>query len=308
MTHLSIVIPVLNESLLIEELLRRVKLGAESITNDYEIIVVDDGSTDETWSQLEVIAHEYKNVIAIKLSRNFGHHYALTAGIHLAKGQWVIVMDGDLQDRPEVFVDLYERAQQGFDVVFVSRLNRHENIAYRQAQKLFYLILNMLSGLNLNSKQANFSIISRKVVEAFKCFPEHYRYYGATIKWMGFRTSTIASAQGLRFAGKPSYTIKKRFKLAADIIFSYSEKPLKVTTYFGIFVSLTSLFGIIWILIAKIFWGFEVIGWTSLMVSIWFLSGTILTVLGILGLYIGRIYQEVKNRPLYVISDTLNLH
>jgi dolichol-phosphate mannosyltransferase len=306
MTHLSVVVPVFNESSLIEELLKRVIDNVKLVTADFEIIIVDDGSQDKTWELIEAEAKKEMRIKGIKFSRNFGHHYAITAGLHNSNGEWVVVMDGDLQDRPEVIPELYKKAQEGFDVVFVSRQNRPEKFYYQIAQKFFYWILRTLSGINFDSTQANFSIISRKVVEAFKIFPENARFYGSTIKWLGFNRSFIYADHGVRHSGKPSYTLRKRIKLASDIILSFSERPLKFAIGFGIIISTFAIIGAFWIIYGAIQWGYSVIGWSSLMFSIFFLGGSILVVLGIIGIYLGRVFQESKKRPLYIISKTTN--
>jgi dolichol-phosphate mannosyltransferase len=306
MTHLSVVIPVYNESSLIQELVRRVTLNIKLITEDFEIIIVDDGSQDNTWNSIEKEAKSENRIKGIKLSRNFGHHYAITAGLHNSKGDWVVVMDGDLQDRPEVIPDLYKKAEQGFDVVFVSRQNRPEKFYYRVLQKIFYWILNILSGLEFDSSQANFSIISRKVVNAFVAFPENVRFYGSTIKWLGFKRAEIFADHGKRFSGNPSYTLSKRINLASDIILAFSLRPLKFVALLGILTSFISALTGIWMIFAKFYWGYAITGWTSLIVSIFFLCGVLLSVLGICAIYIGQIFQQVKNRPLFIIDKNLN--
>jgi dolichol-phosphate mannosyltransferase len=302
MTHLSVVVPVFNESSLIDELVKRVIKSVKTITEDFELIIVDDGSKDNTWNLIENEAKMEKRIKGIKFSRNFGHHYAITAGLHNSKGEWVVVMDGDLQDRPEVIPDLYKKAQEGFDVVFVSRQNRPEKLYYRIAQKIFYRILKSLSGVDFDSRQANFSIINKKVVEAFEKFPENARFYGSTIKWLGFKRSFILADHGERHSGKPSYTIRKRVKLASDIILSFSERPLRFAIGLGIVMSTLSLFAGLWIIYGSFKWGFAVIGWTSLISTIFFSTGVVLIVLGIVGIYIGEIFKQVKNRPLYIIE------
>jgi len=307
MTHLSVVIPVLNEATLIDELMRRVKLASEQITNDFEIILVDDGSTDDTWNQIITNTNSENRFKAIRFTRNFGHHYAITAGLHKASGEWVVVMDGDLQDRPEVIPELYKKISEGYDVVFVSRKNRTEKIYYKVSQKIFYFTLNILSGVNFDSSQANFSIINRKVVEAFKAFPENSRFYASTINWLGFNRGKILADQGKRFSGKPSYTIRKRFKLALDIIFSFSDRPLKWAIGLGFFLSMVASILGIYIVFRALTSGFAVLGWPSLIAAIFFNTGVILIVLGILGVYIGRIYTETKGRPLYAISEQINV-
>jgi len=306
MTHLSVVVPVYNEISLIDELIKRVKMNVKLITEDYEIIVVDDGSQDNTWDSIENEAKSENRIKGIKLSRNFGHHYAITAGLHNSNGEWVVVMDGDLQDRPEVIPDLYKKAQEGFDVVFVSRQNRPEALYYRIAQKVFYWILRSLSGLDFDSRQANFSIINKKVVEAFKTFPENSRFYGSTVRWLGFRRDFIVADHGKRHSGKPSYTIKKRIKLAADIILSFSERPLKFAISLGLLMSISSTLMSVWIVYGSLKWGFTVLGWSSLISVMLFSTGIILIVIGITGIYIGEIFKQVKNRPLYIIDQQIN--
>jgi glycosyltransferase involved in cell wall biosynthesis len=306
MTYLSVVVPVYNECSLIEELIRRIKSNVDLITEDFEIIIIDDGSQDNTWLQVKREAAEEIRIKGIKFSRNFGHHYAITAGLHSAKGDWVVVMDGDLQDRPEVIPELHRKAQEGYDVVFVSRKNRPEHLLYKIIQKIFYWLLRTLSGINFDSKQANFSIISRKVVEAFKIFPENARFYGSTIKWLGFNRSLIFADHGQRFSGKPSYTIKKRFKLAFDIILAFSERPLKFAIIIGIFMSIISITIAGWIGFELLRQEGEVPVFMSLIGMSLFSTGLILILLGVIGIYIGRIFTEVKNRPLSIVEDRIN--
>ena len=307
MTHLSIVIPVYNESSLIDELVKRVKTNVQLITEDYEIIIVDDGSQDNTWNSIENEAKSEKRIKGIKFSRNFGHHYAITAGLQKSCGEWVVVMDGDLQDRPEVIPEMYRKVQEGYEVLFVKRMNRPESFLYLLIQKLFYLLLNILSGLQFDSKQANFSIISRKVVEAFEKFPENSRFYGSIIRWLGFKSTSIEAKHGLRFSGRPSYSFRKRVKLASDIILSFSDRPLKLSIGFGIIMASISSISALMIFWRALHSDFEVLGWASLITAIFFVGGSILTVLGISGIYLGRVFNEVKKRPLYVIEEVYNL-
>jgi glycosyltransferase involved in cell wall biosynthesis len=304
MTHLSVVIPVYNESSLIDELVKRVKTNVKLITDDYEIIIVDDGSQDNTWKSIENEAKSENRIKGIKFSRNFGHHYAITAGLHNSNGEWVVVMDGDLQDRPEVIPELYKKALEGFDVVFVSRQNRPENLYYRIAQKIFYWILRSLSGVDFDSRQANFSIINKKVVKAYEKFSENARFYGSTVKWLGYKRSFIFADHGVRHSGKPSYTIKKRLKLASDIILSFSERPLRGSIYVGLIMSLISFFSAGLIIYNSIKFGYAVVGWASLITTIFFTSGLILIIIGISAIYIGEIFKQVKNRPLYIVDKT----
>ena len=306
MAHISVVIPVLNEENVIKVLIERVANNVEIITLDYEILIVDDGSQDKTWNAILQESIKNKKVKGIRFSRNFGHHYALTAGLHESIGQWVIVMDGDLQDRPEVIPELYGKAQEGFDVVFVSRQSRPESLIYLFVQKTYYSILHLLSGIEFDSTKANFSIISKKVVESFRKFPEQSRFYGSTIQWLGYPQATIKANHGNRFAGKSSYSVNKRLKLAADVIFSFSVRPLKFAIYLGLAVTLFSIVFLVWTLSRWIFSDTVVVGWSSVISFIGILGGTVITILGIIGNYIGRTYDQVKNRPLYIISESIN--
>jgi dolichol-phosphate mannosyltransferase len=304
---LSVVVPLLNEDEIVEELIKRLKISLDGVSENYEIILVDDGSNDGTWEKISLISKIDNRVKGIKLSRNFGHHYAISAGLHNAYGEWVVVMDGDLQDRPEVIPELFYKAKEGFDVVFVSRNKRPESIFYKILQKLFYVFLRRLSGIDFDSRQANFSILNHKVVEAFKKFPEYSRFYGSTIKWLGFKRTFIEAEHGKRYSGKPSYTIKKRLNLALDIILSFSDRPLKFAIGLGLALSGLSFLILIWILIGYMSWGFTVIGWPSIIASIFLSSGAILVVLGVIGIYLGRVFNEVKSRPLYLIDDSVNI-
>jgi dolichol-phosphate mannosyltransferase len=307
MTLINVVAPIYNEEAIIEEFVKQVSESLNQITSDYKILLIDDGSKDSSWEKIDELAGKNKKLVGIKLSKNFGHHYAITAGIHNTDSDWVVVMDSDLQDRPQVIPDLFKKAQEGFDVVFVSRTQRPESLFYRALQKTFYFLLKFLSGLNFDSTQANFSIISRKVVEAFKQFPEQARFYGSTINWLGFKRASIQAVHGQRFSGKPSYTIKKRFKLASDIILAFSDRPLKFAIYLGLIMVLVSAIVLSWIVYGLLKGGFSVTGWASLIASIFLIGGVQIFLIGIIGIYLSRIFGQVKNRPLYVIDIKKNL-
>ncbi len=276
------------------------------MTDNFEIIIIDDGSTDSTWKRIEEIGEKNSKLKGIKFSRNFGHHYAITAGIAESSGDWVVVMDGDLQDRPEVIPDLYKKAQEGFDVVFVSRTQRPESLVYRISQKIFYFILRILSGVKFDNTQANFSIISKKVVESFKQFPENARFYGSTVMWLGYDRTSIKASHGTRLEGETSYTLKKRIKLASDIILAFSDRPLKFAIAIGILMSSFSFVMLFYVVWGSLNWGFSSVGWASLMAITLLTGGVILVVLGIIGVYIGSVFREVKSRPLYLIDKKNN--
>jgi dolichol-phosphate mannosyltransferase len=298
MHEISVVAPIYNEEQTISEFVKQVTNTLNQISIDYEILLVDDGSNDNSWEKIKTEVMSNSNIRGIKLSRNFGHHYAISAGLHKANAKWIVVMDSDLQDRPDVIKDLYSKAKEGYEVVFVSRINRPESFGYLFLQKIFYKLLNLFSGLKFNSRQANFSIIGHKVVDAFRQFPETARFYGSTIKWLGFKTTQINAPHGTRFSGKPSYTFKKRVKLALDIILSFSDRPLKFAIYFGTFMASIAIIISVWIVWGALNGEFVVLGWASLMASIFFVGGSILIVLGILGINLGRDFNGLKNSPL----------
>lgn len=305
MNKISVVAPIYNEESNISEFVKRVSVNLELITTDYKIILVDDGSEDGSWKQIETELIQNKNIVGIKLSKNFGHHNAITAGIHNTNSEWVVVMDTDLQDRPEVLPELFAKANEGFDVVFVSRTNRPETIGYMLLQKFFYFVLRLSSGIDFNSSQANYSIISNKVAESFKNFPEQARFYPSTIKWLGYKRSEIKASHGTRFTGKASYTFRKRLKLATEIILTFSSRPLKFAIALGVFTSTVSFILVLLIILKKLTLGFEILGWASTLASIFFIGGAILTVLGINGIYLDRIFSEVKARPLFIIDKRI---
>jgi glycosyltransferase involved in cell wall biosynthesis len=306
MKEICVVAPIFNEESNILEFLKSVIQVLSEISQEFEIIIVDDGSTDKSWEILKLEAAKNPLIKIIKFSKNFGHHYAITAGLHSSNAKWTVVMDSDLQDRPEVIGELYRKVQEGYDVVFVSRQNRQESNLYLLIQKLFYIVLNLLSGMKFNSNYANFSIISRKVVLAYENFPENTRFYSSTIKWLGFKTGEIEADHGLRHGGRPAYTLKKRFKLAADVILAFSDRPLKLAIFFGLNMASVAVIMTMWISWRAIKSEFVIMGWPSLMAAIFFVGGSILVMLGIMGIYLGKIFLEVKKRPLYIIDEYIN--
>jgi dolichol-phosphate mannosyltransferase len=214
-------------------------------------------------------------------------------------------MDGDLQDRPEVIPKLFEKINEGFDIVFVARQNRPESKLYLFLQRIYYFTLNTLSGLEFNPKYANFSIVNRKVIDSFNLLNENTRFYGSSILWLGYKKGEVSAQHGIRFAGKPSYTLSKRIKLAIDVIIAFSDRPLKIAIYIGVFQALISLIFVIELL-TKYFSNGDLESITELILASIFMStGVIVFILGLIGTYIGRIYRETKMRPLYLISDSV---
>src|ERR1051325_8837897 len=303
MTHLLVVAPVFREEGNIAEFCRRVSAALASITSDFEIILVEDGGGDNSWPAIRQQAARDNRIKAIRFTRNFGQHYAITAGLDAADGDWTIVMDSDLQDRPEVIPQLYAKAREGFDVVFVAREDRPESWVYRIAQGLFYKVFRYLVGSGYDPKHGNFSIISRKVLDDCRSLQENLRFYGGILFWLGYPRASISAVHGRRHAGTSVDSFANRIRLAAQIIVAHSDRPLRISIAIGfIMASLSFAYGM-YIIIRALFGNVAIQGWASLIVSIYFIGGMIMVVLGIIGIYVGKMYNETKQRPLYVVAE-----
>lgn len=306
MIHLSVVSPVYRAEKILPVLVQRISDAALTITRDFEIVLVDDFSPDNSWAVIEQLAQENKTVKGIKLSRNFGQHYAITAGLDNAKGEWIVVMDCDLQDRPEEIPVLYQKAQEGFDIVLAKRSNRKDKFFKRLFSRYFYKVLSYLTGSEQDATVANFGIYHRRVNDAIKQMRESIRYFPTMVQWVGFRLTKIEVQHDERFEGKTSYNFKKLLRLATDIILAFSDKPLRILVKGGLLLA-TIFFFVAIIYLIKWFRGeISVLGYTSLIISVWMLSGIIIATLGVVGLYIGKIFEGVKNRPIYLIEKKLN--
>jgi len=300
---ISVVSPVYRGAGCIGELCARLEKTLEKICESYEIILVNDASPDNSWEIIEQLAKKNPGVRGIDLSRNFGQHYAITAGVDNAKGDWVVVMDCDLQDIPEEIVRLYAKAiESDYDTVFGRRVIRKDGFLKRFASRLFYKIFGYFSGTKFDPTVANFSISKRKVVESFKELREQNRSFPYFIDWLGFKKGFVNVKHGDGNDRKSSYTLKKLIKFAFDNIVAYSNKPLWLSIWFGLLISAIAVFYALYLVYRYLHHGITVEGWTSVMVSVWLLGGLIFANLGVLGLYIGKIFNEAKNRPLYVIK------
>ncbi|MCL1959606.1 MAG: glycosyltransferase family 2 protein [Spirochaetes bacterium] len=304
--HISVVSPVYQAEKIITELVRQLHENLAAITDNYEIILVNDASTDNSWEAVVVECTKDSRVKGINLSRNFGQHYAITAGLHYAKGDWVVVMDCDLQDRPDEIPNLYRKAQEGWDIVYARRTERQDKFTKRLFSKLFYAVFMYLSGIK-TSNNGNFGIYHSRVIAEYNKMKEYARSFGTIIQYLGFNSCEINVIHGKRFEGKSSYSLTKLIRLAADIILSSSDKPLKLTIKFGLFVSVLSFLLALYNIIAKLTGIIQVVGFTTTIFSIWFVGGIILFVLGIVGLYIERIFTQVKGRQLFIVKEEINV-
>lgn len=302
--HISVVVPVYKADHILDELYRRIKAALETISADFEIMFVEDCGGDNSWQVIERLAAVDPRVRGIQFSRNFGQHYGITAGMDICRGDWVVVMDCDLQDRPEEIPRLYAKAQEGYDVVLTRRGLRHDPLIKRLMSLLFYKVFSYLADIEYDGESGNFRIMSRKVVSSFCLMRERLRFFGGLIQWMGFPTASIEVEHAVRLAGKSTYTFAKLWKLASETIIAHSDKPLRLAVHFGFLMAfLAFCYGLFFLMRATVY-GVPVQGWSSLIVSLYFIGGIIIAILGILGIYLGKTFDESKKRPLYIISNT----
>ena len=305
--HISIVSPVYLGEKMVAELVRRNVESVSTITDDYEIILVNDASPDNSWDEIVKQCSQNPKVKGINLSRNFGQHYAITAGLHYAKGDWVVVMDCDLQDRPEEIPNLYKKAQEGFEIVYARRVARKDGFLKRLTSTLFHKVYNWLSGLHADKTIANFGIYRGCVIEEFNRMPERARSFPSLVRYLGFKDTAIDVEHAERVEGKSSYNLYKLFKLSFDVIVANSNKPLRMAVGLGFGMAAVSFILALYNVIAKWIGIIRVSGYTTTVFSIWFVGGLLLFVMGILGLYIGKIFDQVKGRQLFVVKDKVNI-
>ena len=301
----SVVIPVYNEEETLDLLIDRLMAALDPLGEPFEVIFVDDGSSDRSRDILRDRHDRDPRIKYLGLSRNFGHQVAISCGIDFADGRGVIVMDGDLQDPPEILPDLIARWREGYDVVYAVRQQRTESLFKRAAYKSFYRLLARVSYLDIPLDSGDFSLMDRRVVDLLKRMPERNRFVRGLRTWVGLRQTGFEYARGARHAGRSKYTLTKLVRLAFDGLVSYSFVPLRAVSNLGLIVSVSALGYMVYLLSARLFGGQVIQGWTSTVVIVLFLGGVQLLSLGIIGEYVGRVFDEVKRRPQYVVSDAL---
>lgn len=301
----SVVIPVYNEEASLEPLVQRLVAALAPLGEPFEIIFVDDGSSDRSRQILRERHEHDARIKYLGLSRNFGHQVAISCGIDFAAGDGVIVMDGDLQDPPEVLPGLISRWREGYDVVYAVRQQRKESVFKRAAYKGFYWLLARVSYLDIPLDSGDFSLMDRRVVDLLKQMPERNRFVRGLRTWVGLRQTGFEYARDARYAGRSKYTISKLVRLAFDGLVSYSFVPLRAVSNLGLIVSVSALGYMLYLMSARLFGGQVIQGWTSTVVIVLFLGGVQLLSLGIIGEYVGRVFDEVKRRPQYVVGDAL---
>lgn len=291
---------------MLDELVRRISEAVKTITDEYEIILVNDMSPDNSWDRITEICAIDNHVKGIELSRNFGQHYAISAGLAHVSGDWIVVMDCDLQDRPEEIPNLYEKAVEGYDIVYARRAERQDSFFKKLSSTMFFAIYNWMSGSNEDKAIANFGVYKRSVIDEFNKMPEYTRSFGSLIRYVGFKIGTIDVQHDERLEGSTGYTLFKLLKLSFDVIISNSNKPLRLTVSLGFIMSMLSFILALYNIIAKLVGIIQVPGFTATIFSIWFVGGLILFVLGIIGLYVGKIFDQVKGRQIFIVRSKLN--
>lgn len=305
----SVIVPMFNEEEVLGETCRRLRQVMDSSGEAYEIIFINDGSRDKTAEMLRAVCLEDPRMKLIDFSRNFGHQTAITAGMDFAGGQCMVIIDGDLQDPPELIPSMIASWRTGYDIVYGKRTSRQGDSFFKKiTAKSFYRILRAVTDVDIPVDTGDFRLIDRSVADALKQLPERNRYVRGLMSWVGFKQTAIEFERSERFAGTTKYPLRKMLKLAMDGIMSFSFKPLKIASWLGSIISAGSFLYLISVLIQRLFMPDSAQpGWASLIAATLFLNGITLLILGIMGEYIGRIYDEVKNRPLYILRDTVNL-
>lgn len=307
-TEISVIVPVYHAEYCLSELVQRLHSVLQGITADYEILLVDDGSTDQSWPKIQDTTRDDSRVRGLRLSRNFGQHYAISAGLDVATGNWIVVMDCDLQDPPEMIPKLYDKAKQGHSVVFARNKSGEKRWQERVTSRLFYKSLGLISKIKIKEGLSNFSIASRQVVDVLRNMRERLRFYGGMLFWAGFPYAVVDYDRAPRHSGTSSYTFWRRLRLAVKNVLAYSSVPLEYCTYVGLGIMLIAIIFSLFTLGAYFINDSAPSGWTSLALLIGGFGGFLSFQLGLIGLYIGQIMEETRGRPLYVVADDTTLH
>jgi glycosyltransferase involved in cell wall biosynthesis len=302
----SIVIPMYNEEEVIHQTYVHIKAVMDRLQESYELVFVNDGSLDLTLEIVKDISHRDRHVRILNFSRNFGHQIAISAGMEHAVGEAIIFIDADLQDPPEVIVDMIAKWKEGYEVVYGKRMKRNgETVFKRITALMFYRLLKSMTSVDIPVDTGDFRLIDRKVCDELVKLKEKNRYVRGLVSWVGFRQTAVEYVREERKAGETKYPLRKMLRFALDAITSFSYKPLKLAIYLGFGVSMLSFIYLLTVLYQRLFTSTTVPGWTSIIALNLFFNGVVLIILGILGEYIGRIYDESKQRPLYILSDKL---
>lgn len=303
---ISVVSPVYNEEACVPELCRRLLDVLPALVDDFEVILVDDGSCDGSWEAIRELGSRYPQIKGVRFSRNFGHHYAITAGLAHSTGDWTVVMDSDLQDPPSAIPELLAKAREGFDVVLARRRHRQYRWFKNVSAKVFYCVFRYATDSRYDGEAGVYRIMSRRVVEALRRLPEVDRFFPALVDWVGFRQSHIHVDHGERYAGETKYPLRKQVALAVNAMLSFSDKPIVLIVYFGLTVAVVSLLYASYIVVRAILGTIIMLGYASIFTAVSFFGGMTIATLGLVGLYVGRIFRQVKGRPTYIVAEMVN--
>ena len=307
MAHISIMSPVYRGEKMVHELVSRIKENVTTITLDYEIILVNDASPDHSWEEILKECSLDNRVKGINLSRNYGQHQAILAGLEYVKGDWTIVMDCDLQDRPEEIPALYSKAMEGYDLVVAQRAVKKYSFLKKLSSKSFYAVFKYLSGIDFDNKLSSFGIYNHKVIDSIRNLPERDRFFPIQVNLVGFKSAVLPIHHGERLEGDSSYTLSKLLKLAFGILICNTNKPLRIMVWMGFVMSLFSMLMAFYNVVAY-FVGINYIrGYTTTIFSIWLVGGLLMIQMGVMGIYLGKIFDQVKGRPLYLVMDEVNI-
>jgi dolichol-phosphate mannosyltransferase len=305
---ISVISPVYGCDTCLHDLVERIFAVTDGMRVTAEVLLVNDASPDRSWDVIRSIAEKDARVRGFRLSRNFGQHAAIFAGMQHCRGEWIVIMDCDLQDRPEEIPALFEKAIEGWDIVQGRREYRRDSCLKRLSSKLFYAVLGYLTQTQQEPAVGNFGIYHRKAIEAITLMGDGMRYFPSAIQWVGFRRTGIRVQHDERKEGRTAYSYRGLVKLAFNVMLGFSDKPLRLAVSYGFVLSLLSVAFALWTLYRFIVGGITVSGWTSMIISLTFLSGNIIFVLGIVGLYIGQIFDRVKMRPSYIVAESTDVH
>ncbi|HEX8683181.1 MAG TPA: glycosyltransferase family 2 protein [Ardenticatenaceae bacterium] len=303
---LSVVVPIYNEEEVLPESYRRMTAVLESLGEPYELILVDDGSSDASPQMLHALHARDPRVRVITFAKNFGHQIAITAGTDYAQGDAVVVIDADLQDPPEVIREMYQRWREGFQVAYGVRTEREGETWFKtMTASFFYRFIRAIANIDLPLDAGDFRLMDRAVVQTLRSMREKRRFMRGLSVWVGFRQVAVPYRRNARFAGSTKYPLKKMLRLTADSITNFSNMPLQFATYMGFFCAILALLGMIFAVVGRLFWPGALLGQATTLVAVLFIGGVQLISLGIIGEYLGRIYEEVKGRPLYIVAEAL---
>ena len=302
---ISVVIPVYGCDKSLIELYDRITVTLKKIVKTYEIIFIDDCGRGKPWELIKKISENDSFVNGLKLSRNFGQHAAITAGLEVSKGDWVVVMDCDLQDKPEEIEKLYSALQGGADIVLAQRINRRDPIYKKIFSWFFYRLLGYLTSTKIDASIANFGIYSRKVIDAVLSMGESHKYFPIMVRWVGFNAISIPVSHGNRVNDNTTYSFRKLVSLSFGIIMSFSDKPLRLIVKYGFILSFLSAVYAVFIVIDAFIYEASVPGWSSMIFSLWFIGGMLMGIMGVVGLYVGKTFDESRSRPVYIIDEII---